>query len=191
MRHKRPARINIGVDADAAVIDRWRRDFAGRCQLIHGDAASFLEAYVFTGCELVYADPPYVAEARRTPKIYRHEYSTSDHDRLLAVLKSLPCMVMVSGYDNELYRRRLAGWRLTMFSAKTHVDVRRECVWLNFDPPSALHDSSYLGATFRDRQAIKRRCARMINRFEGIDPLERGHLLGLLNERFGKGRVAI
>lgn len=190
MRNKRPALRSIGIDADESVIDLWHREHPERCELVHGDAVTFLEGYQFSAKDLVYADPPYMTETRRTPRIYRHEYSQRDHDRLLTVLRSLPCMVMISGYDSALYRRRLADWRLETFSAKTHAGIREECVWLNFDTPTALHDASFLGASFREREAAKRRHTRIIDRFSQMDPIERGHMLHLLNEQFGNWQVA-
>lgn len=185
LRNKRPAQISIGIDADARVIDRWQREHSDLCQLVHGDASSFLARYSFCGEELVYADPPYLAEARRRPKVYRHDYSRADHERLLAVLRSLPCRVMLSGYDSAMYRGLLSDWRCVSFAAKTHVDVRQEWVWLNFDPPATLHDASHLGATFRERQTIKRRHARMVDRFSRMDPVERHQVLSMLNDQYG------
>lgn len=190
MRNKRPAFRNIGIDTDSAVIDRWRREYPGRCELVHGDAVAFLQGYQFSGDELVYADPPYLAETRRNIRIYRHEYCFRDHVRLLEILDTLPCRVMISGYDSLLYRERLADWRLVTFAAKTHADVREECVWLNFDAPAALHDASFLGSSFREREAAKRRSSRMIDRFQRMSPIERSHVLRLLNERFGNEQVA-
>jgi hypothetical protein len=99
-------------------------------------------------------------------------------------------MVMVSGYDSVLYRVRLAKWRMVTFPAKTHVGVRQECVWLNFGMPSVLHDASFYGATFREREAAKRRHSRMMERFQRMDPIERNHVLQQLNERFGYGQVS-
>jgi len=187
MRNKRPARRNIGIDADRSVIERWHRERPTPCELVHGDAVAFLERFTFSSGELVYSDPPYLAETRRNGKIYRHEYSDRDHDRLLSILAALPCMVMVSGYDSELYREWLADWRLVTFSAKTHFGVRQECVWLNFEEPSELHDASFFGASFREREATKRRHSRMLGRFDQMNPVERNHVLQLLNERFGNG----
>lgn len=158
---------------------------SGLCSLVHGDAASFLESYRFGGEELVYADPPYLAEVRRRAKVYRHDYSTDDHERLLAVLKALPCKVMLSGYDSPMYRGLLADWRCVSFAAKTHVGVRQEWVWLNFHPPAILHDASHLGATFRERQTIKRRHARMVDRFDRMNTAERHQVLALLNAQYG------
>lgn len=185
LRHKLPAQHNIGIDADALVIEQWRRLHPDLCTLVHGDAVSFLENYPFTGEELVYADPPYLPSVRRRAKIYRHEYSDSDHERLLEVLTALPCKVMLSGYDSLKYRKHLAGWRMVTFPAKTHVDVRTECVWMNFAPATALHDGAHLGNSFRERQTIKRRHERTLERFERMDPVERHHLLQLLNKHFG------
>lgn len=189
LRNKRPAQVNIGIDADTQVIERWRRELPGLCRLVHGDAASFLASYPFSGEELVYADPPYLPEVRRRAKVYRHDYAADDHERLLAVLKALPCKVMLSGYDSSMYRGLLADWRCVSFAAKTHVDVRQERVWLNFDPPATLHDASHLGATFRERQSIKRRHARMVDRFNRMDSVERHQVLALLNAQYGSAQA--
>lgn len=152
---------------------------------MHGDAATFLERYPFTGKELVYADPPYVSETRRKTKIYRYEYSDADHMRLLDVLTTLPCMVMLSGYENSIYRARLVGWRKVTFSANTQVGIREECVWINFPEPTILHDATFLGATFRERQTVRRRHQRLVDRFDRMDPVEREHVLRLLNTHYG------
>lgn len=184
LRHKRPAEVNIGVDVDHRVISRWRRGRYNGCRFVHADAVAFLEEFSFDRGELVYADPPYFPQERRRSRVYRHDYTEGDHERLLEVLQTLPCMVMISGYDNSLYGKCLADWRKVSFDAKTHAGVREESVWLNFEPPDALHDGSYLGATFRERQTIRRRHSRVVARFDRMRPVERHHLLRLLNERF-------
>lgn len=185
LRHKRPAEVSIGIDIDAQVIEHWLAQPTKLCELAHADAVSFLASFAYQGDELIYADPPYVPSTRRREKIYRNEYFLEDHVRLLETLKRVPCKVMLSGYDSELYTQALPGWRKASFSAKTHVDVRQECVWMNFEPPARLHDGAYLGHTFRDRQTIKRRHARLENRFAQMDPVERHELLRVLNDRFG------
>ncbi|MDP9649674.1 DNA adenine methylase [Paraburkholderia caledonica] len=185
MRHKRAAQLSIGVDIDSRVIEHWRSEQPPLCKLVHADAASFLAGYDWCGDELVYADPPYVPSTRRRAKVYRHEYSVEDHARLLETLRALPCKVMLSGYDSDLYAQALPYWRKATFSAKTHADVREECVWMNFELPDCLHDDAHLGHTFRERQTIRRRHARMISRFGEMGPIERNALLRLLNDHFG------
>ena len=187
MRHKKPAKLNIGIDRDDRVIERWR-ELPSVCELVCGDATEFLRSYAFQGDELVYADPPYLRSTRRSAgKLYRHELEDADHVQLLEVLKGLPCMVMVSGYRSQIYDSLLAGWRLVSFTAKTHVDLREECVWLNFEATRRLHDGSHLGSTFRERQSVKRRHQRWIERFDRMPAAERNHLLSLIRDRYELG----
>ena len=185
MRHKKRAQRNIGLDLDAKIIELWQKDLSDTCELHQVDAVAFLEAYSFEGHELVYVDPPYFPETRRRSKVYHCDYSNEDHIRLLECLVSLPCNVMLSGYDCDLYNRELDGWRKVSFPAKAHTEVREETVWMNFESPSHLHDSRYLGETFRERQTIRRRQTRLRNRINDLAPLERHDLLQWMQEHYG------
>lgn len=185
MRNKKPAERNFGVDLDASVIRRWQTLHPATCTLVNSDAVEFLTGFAFNGDELVYADPPYVTSTRRRAKIYRHEYDDADHERLLRVLVTLPCKVIISGYESALYNEALANWRCAGFSSMSHTGVRAEMVWYNFDTPQQLHDATYLGNSFRDRQTIRRRHDRLLDRFARMAPVERHHVLDLLNSRFG------
>ena len=190
MRHKKTASRNIGIDLDPWVIERWQKDYPGACELHECDAISFLQGFDFQGDELVYVDPPYLPETRRRDKVYRHDYTGDDHLRILRLLVTLPCNVMVSGYESELYNHELSGWRKVIFPAKTHVEVREECVWMNFEHPERLHDARYLGDTYRDRQTVQRRQARLRSRIERMPPAERNELLAWLQTSYGiTGRV--
>lgn len=48
-----------------------------------------------------------------------------------------------------------------------------------------LHDSRYMGETFRDRQTIQRRQARLRSRIQSLDPVERHDLLEWMQEHYG------
>lgn len=185
MRNKKPAARSIGIDLDPKVISRWQMELPAACELVEADALAFLQDYDFQGDELVYVDPPYVPETRRRDRVYTCDYTLNDHLRLLNMLVGLPCKVMLSGYDNELYNTRLAEWRKVSFLAKTHTDVREECVWLNFEAQQQLHDTRYLGNTFRDRQTIQRRQDRLRSRIDRMDPVERNDLLLWMHEAYG------
>jgi hypothetical protein len=93
-------------------------------------------------------------------------------------------MVMISGYDNPLYAERLAAWRKVSFTAKTHAGIATESVWMNYPAPTALHDATYLGKTFRERQTVKRRNERMREKIAQMPPVERAELIHWLNERY-------
>jgi hypothetical protein len=97
---------------------------------------------------------------------------------------------MLSGYDCDLYNRELVGWRKVSFPSKTHVEVREETVWMNFEPADRLHDSRYMGETFRDRQNIQRRQSRLRNRIDSLDPIERHELLRWMQDQYGNAEEA-
>ena len=190
LRRKRPAAITIGVDADPAVIKMWRAcpadygEAAGAGPtFIYDDAISFLAARRWEGGELVYADPPYLLTVRSCQRdYYRHEFcQPKQHQELLRLLKSLPCMVMISGYHSALYARELAGWRVVEIpSVNRRGKPTVEVLWCNFPRPAELHDYRYLGSNFRERERINKRKRRWIARLARMDALERGALLAAL-----------
>jgi DNA adenine methylase len=184
LRNKRPAETNIGIDADSKVIEYWRNTHPHACTLVHADAVTFLDAYPYKGDELLYIDPPYLPELRRRAKVYRHDYARVDHERLLTLLLKVPCMVMISGYPGTLYEETLLNWRRVSFRARTQVETRTECVWMNFEVPTELHDGSFMGHTSHERQSVRRRHSRLLSRFSRMKPQERVHLLELLNSRY-------
>lgn len=186
LRHKRPALRSIAIELDGQVVDRWRtQEPTGlELELVHGRAEDFLETFPFKGKELVYCDPPYVRSTRARPRVYTHDYSDADHERLLAMLVTLPCSVMISGYANELYARALAGWNTHSFWAMSHTGMREETVWFNFESPVRLHDSRFVGASFRHRQTVKRRLDRLKAKLSNMDPVERHALIEWLGHTY-------
>lgn len=190
LRHKRPARASIGIDLDERAIARCRdiQAVVPNLELLQRDAAQFLSSYLFKGDELVYADPPYLLETRRCRRLYRHEYTDEQHVALLELLRELPCAVMISGYDSQLYRMLLRGWRRTTFRSKTHVHVCEESIWMNYSAPVALHDARFLGSSFRERQQIRRRLANLRRRVHAMPAPERSEFVRWINEQFGQGK---
>lgn len=187
LRHKRTAVRNIGIDLDPSVISRWKAEAPSLGEFIEADAVDYLENFSFKGNELVYSDPPYVPGTRKQQRIYKYEYNDTHHERLLKVIRGLPCMVMLSGYDSPLYNDMLPGWRKHSFWAKSHTTMRNEHVWMNFDPPKRLHDANFIGSNFRERQTIKRRQQRLRAKIEQMNPLERGEFLLWLAETYNIG----
>lgn len=159
---------------------------AGSCFLFfQRDGIEFLRSYPFTGSELVYCDPPYLASTRSGGRLYRHEMTDTQHSALLGVLRSLHCMVMLSGYWSALYGRALRRWNRVSFQAMTRGGAATEWVWFNFPRPVALHDYRYLGENFRERERIKRKKARWTARLGRMPVLERQALLGAISEAWG------
>lgn len=215
LRLKRRAALSIGLDLDSAVIAGFRdagsqrqkqrgapaiatsedavriassndgRDRA-EFRFLKKDALEFLESYPFTGDELVYCDPPYMHETRTRTDLYRFEMSDAQHARLLTILCRLRCRVMISGYWTALYARTLRSWNRKSYQAVTRSGrVATEWLWFNFPEPLALHDYRYLGTNFRERERIKRKKLRWVNRLRGMPLLERRALLRAIDELRG------
>ncbi len=182
MRNKLSAERNIGIEIDPKVIEVWRKDNSLEIELIHGDAISYLQSYEFTGNELIYCDPPYVRETRKKRvKIYKYEYTVEQHTELLEVIKTLPCKVMISGYESTLYKESLKGWHSHVFQAGCHHGMGTEWLWMNYPAAVELHDYRYLGDTFRQREKIKKKTNVWVRKFQSMPVLERQTLLRAIN----------
>lgn len=82
---------------------------------------------------LIYVDPPYVLETRER-KMYRYEMSDEQHIELLEALCRSKAMVMISGYDCDLYEQYLSGWRKVQIAARAQNNHQRvEILWMNFE----------------------------------------------------------
>lgn len=186
MRLKRPAKFNIGIDLDADVANApgMLAIFGdARYQFINADAIEYLKNYNFIGDELIYFDPPYPHETRTRAKLYKHEMTDQQHKDLLEFIKQLPCMVMISSYFTQLYADQLANWNCINFQAMTRSGkTATEYLWYNFETPLTLHDYSYLGDDFRERERIKRKKQRWVKRLQNMPTLERQALLGAIAE---------
>ena len=191
MRRKRPARRSIGIDLDAGVVDRWRGLALPGLEVVHGCAARFLRQFAFTGGELVYSDPPYWPDTRRRARCYRHDYTREQHLELLDVLLALPCRVMVSGYANAAYDDALRQWRRHAVQNQTQAGRVDETVWTNFEPDHRLHDYSYVGDDFRERERIRRGRRTQVERLRRAPPVERAAMLSDIVDTFAEDVLAM
>ncbi|MDR2513769.1 MAG: DNA adenine methylase [Christensenellaceae bacterium] len=93
------------------------------------DALELIRKYNDPKC-LIYADPPYVPGTRRK-NIYAIEMNDAQHVELLEALAAHSGSVVLSGYDNELYNERLAGWqRIEKKAAAERGQARIEVLWI-------------------------------------------------------------
>jgi site-specific DNA-adenine methylase len=181
MQRKRSAPRSIGLDLDPHVIAAWEPLPHVAVQL--GDALDFLSTFQFPHDALIYCDPPYLLETRRSGPLYRCEITTAQHEHLLALITRLPCQVMISGYWSQLYAEALQEWPALSFEAMTRGGTTAtEWLWCNFLPPHSLHDYQYLGRDFRERERIKRKTQRWKARLLRMPALERQALMTALAE---------
>lgn len=81
--------------------------------------------------------------------------------------------------DPEVIRRWIKG----EYSLAACGDGR--WVWMNFPEQVALHDYRYLGTNFRERERIKRKKSRWVNRLVRTNLLERQALLSAIADISG------
>ncbi|MGK9173228.1 DNA adenine methylase [Yokenella regensburgei] len=121
--------------------ERYPSNLAVICQRLQGviienkDAFEVMRAHD-AETTLHYIDPPYVPETRvQGNRYYNHEMTVQGHEQLLAVARTMQGMVMISGYDHEVYNDMLTGWfkseKESRISAGRGTKVRTECLWIN------------------------------------------------------------
>lgn len=179
MRRKPPALRNIGIDRDRRVIDRFRCGYP--VELVGECCHEYLAGYPFDGTELVYSDPPYLHSTRKSQRRYRFDYDDADHETLLALLRSLPCAVMLSGYPSAFYDALLPDWRSVSLQVMNQAGVVTEKIWFNFEL-NRFHWPSYAGRNFTDRQRIKRKAESWGRRYRAMPPMERLAIMASLLE---------
>lgn len=91
---------------------------------------------------LFYLDPPYLAETRSVPSVYRFEMSDVQHFELLETVRQCAGKVLLSGYRSAMYDDRLKDWNRHDFDLANHAasvlgpraKKRRatESLWVNF-----------------------------------------------------------
>ena len=165
--------------------DRDPHHYRTRWSFINRDYKYALSNYPFTGSHFVYIDAPYLQDVRASQRpLYAHEFNTEEqHTELLSILLKLPCTVMVSHYPHPLYAETLSTWYTASYMTTTRSGrAVREYVWMNYPVPNHLHDYSYLGNDFRERERIKKKQDRWFENFGDMPDLERRALLQRLAE---------
>lgn len=161
-----------------------------------GNGGGIMPTGMAAGDVVVYCDPPYLMSTRKSgrrlyaiePSIDTRAGAIGDeawHRRLLDVLNSLPCYVLLSGYWSELYDTwlRPPKWRHCSYKVRTRGgQTVTEYLWCNFPEPMELHDYSYLGINRRERERIKRKKQRFAHKLLRMPTLERYAVLSAIRD---------
>lgn len=188
MRYKRPAEVNVGVDIDSTVVDRWKGKGINNVELFNmpfleywrefGHHFNFDDAFIFL-------DPPYPMDSRKSGRpIYRHEMTDSDHEKLLSTTLTMKANVMLTSYENELYNHYLKNWTKIFYQNKTRHGAVTEVAYVNYELDGELHDYSYLGDNCWERQRIQRKVSRHIDKLQKLPAMERNAILQALSTSF-------
>ncbi|MEX2163308.1 MAG: DNA adenine methylase [Sulfuricaulis sp.] len=141
-RNDREARVNRWYnlpDRLAEVVERLRN-----VRVENRDACELLEMFQDRPATLIYLDPPYFV--KRNHKYVIDAQDKAFHEKLLKLCCKSKSMILLSGYDNELYRDRLTkkhGWTQIAISTKTRDTrgrdyERTEILWKNKNLTNAV-----------------------------------------------------
>lgn len=99
------------------------------------DALKLIERYNNRDV-LMYLDPPYLRSTRKSGALYNHEMDEAEQVLLLDLITKSRAKIVISGYESDLYNRRLAGWHKdSAQSQTTSGEMATETIWMNYSPP--------------------------------------------------------
>lgn len=138
--------VSDGAESALAYMETYAQRIAS-VHVTNQDAVEIVDYYGKGDC-MVYCDPPYVASTR-TGKVYEHEMTLGQHERLLNALRaavSRGARVAISGYDNELYNDILTDWRSVSYNVALAFRVdedrqsaeRVEKLWMSYPQAAEL-----------------------------------------------------
>ena len=183
---KKQSEYSIGIDLDPAVITAWKKLGLSGLTLLNTDAIAWLENFQVPAAILsdlgirilIYLDPPYPLEVRRSQRDrYLHELTTEQHTQLLAGARSIQANVVISSLPNDLYGNTLEDWNSFTFENSIRRGTQTEQLWYNYDTPAELHDYRYLGDNFRERERINGIIKRNTAKFKRMPAAERNALI--------------
>ena len=101
------------------------------------DACELVQMFSNRPATLIYLDPPYFV--RREHKYAIDANNVEFHSNLLDVCRKARCMILISGYENDLYKKvltRKSGWVKRKIETHTRGTTgkdfsRTEVLWLN------------------------------------------------------------
>ena len=134
-REAREARVNRWYNLPARlerVVERLRG-----VRVENRDACDFIEMFADRPATLIYLDPPYFVKGR-----YEYVIDANNvefHTRLLDICRKARCMLLISGLENDLYKKMLRprdGWTKHKIATNTKntkgKDIARtEVLWMN------------------------------------------------------------
>jgi DNA adenine methylase len=133
----------------------------------------------------VFIDPPYLHETRpNQTNLYRFEMSQEDHEELLLSVLELKCNCMIIHPVCTLYENALSGFRKVRLNIRYNRKTSLECLYMNYPEVQSLANYSLLGSDCWDRQRIKRKSFRTIQKFMALPPAERNYILNDLKKNF-------
>lgn len=172
-------------DIDRSVTDKY--NFTTGAEILNKSAIDIMKTNLSTaGTDtFIFMDPPYLHSTRpNNTKLYKYEMSDSDHVQFLASVLQLKCNCMIIHPKCDLYDKYLSNWRTIQIKVRYHNKTSVECIYMNYEVPRILQTDMFLGDDCWDRQRIKRKSDRLINKISKLPELEKNYILERLKNKF-------
>jgi site-specific DNA-adenine methylase len=192
---KTPAAVIIINDVDRSITQNYKNQIKAGAptsseiamsavKVFNVDYAGIIDRFD-EGNTFFYFDPPYLKSSRKSQSnLYRFDWEIEDHIRFLNTVKTVKSKAMISHYSCPMYDEALIGWRKIDYYSQTRQGRAKESIYMNYPEPEVLQDFTYIGIDFRDRQRIKRKIKRYLNRLELMRNDERTGILSAVIARY-------
>lgn len=169
-RYIRPGEYNYINDLDKSVALKWSATLGAdlRYSVTSFDCIAFLDILSATYKNkedqvFVYIDLPYLFEARKSQKrLYKHEVDKEYHLRVLTKIATSRFKIMISHYPHPIYDEYLNDWEMVDYQSMTRKGLVTERIYMNYKLTGKLHDYTFLGSDYREREAWNRQRKNMI-----------------------------
>jgi site-specific DNA-adenine methylase len=207
-RNIRRATISILNDIDIDIANWWKAQKIKNCIMVedfmqgnlferptrpvviirNNDYAYILKKFGNNPDAFIYCDPPYPMETRKDKRrIYKYDWKYQTHHEHFLELINSECKanLMVSSYPNQLYNTWLSTWHTHRFYSTIRGGRRvEEIIYMNYPPPTILHDFRYLGKDYRERENIKNKVNRHTERLNRLPQHERTAILSSFIQQY-------
>ena len=175
------------IEIEPLQAGKLKKELKDRAVVINSDFMTEIGRIVPAGIDtFIFADPPYLKEVRTSQKdIYKIEWDTNDHRHFINWLKEREEKIMITHPVCDMYLYQLAHWNKIEYTYMSRGGLRNDCIWYNYTTPEKLHDYSYAGSTYTDRQRIKRKINREIEKLSMLPGIERNAIIAEINRYFG------
>ncbi|WP_395043154.1 DNA adenine methylase [Flavobacterium sp.] len=130
----------------------------------------------------LFLDPPYLHDTRTDKELYKYEMQQIDHVKLLTEALQLNCNCMIIHPKCDLYNTMLYDWYKIEIKIRYNRKTSIEFLYMNYPPPTELQCFDYLGSSCWNRQQIKRKGDRLLEKLKKLPVLEQNYLLNRLKE---------
>jgi DNA adenine methylase len=206
-RNIRRAPLSILNDIDVDVANWWKAQKIKNCVMVqdfmqgnlferptrpvviirNNDYSHILNKFGNNPDAFIYCDPPYPMATRKDKRrIYKHDWKdTNKHLIFLSTVMVCRAKIMVSSYPNDIYNEHLSTWNTRRFFSTIRGGRRvEEIIYMNYPPPTILHDFRYLGRDYRERENIKNKVNRHTERLNRLPQHERTAILSSFIQQY-------